>query len=116
MNLSALTLKAILEHSQGIYHTMTTHSRSDNLVRHGSSNRSLPAAAHNPMHRSLLVQLCCHWCQKHITRRLHQLQVDLTCLQPALGADAVRIVVIGRQQISPLMSALVKMPISEVDV
>ncbi|WIA09492.1 hypothetical protein OEZ85_008892 [Tetradesmus obliquus] len=42
-------------------------------------------------------------------------KVDATCLQPALGAGAVRVIVVGRAQQSPLMTALVKMPVSELD-
>lgn len=49
-----------------------------------------------------------------ICRRV-MLQIDATCLQPALGAGAVRVIVVGRAQQSPLMTALVKMPVSELD-
>ncbi|KAF8073129.1 Bbs1 [Scenedesmus sp. PABB004] len=43
----------------------------------------------------------------------YDLKVDATCLQPAAGAGALRVVVLGRGGAAPLMSALVRMPLSE---
>eukprot|EP00878_Enallax_costatus_P019435 GHUV01020506.1.p1 GENE.GHUV01020506.1~~GHUV01020506.1.p1 ORF type:complete len:152 (+),score=21.97 GHUV01020506.1:111-566(+) len=42
-------------------------------------------------------------------------KVDATCLQPTLGSDAVRIVVVSPKHTSPLMTAVVKMPLGETD-
>jgi hypothetical protein len=41
--------------------------------------------------------------------------VDIRCLQPAGGAGEVRLVMVPAKGGAPLMSALVRMPLSEPD-
>jgi hypothetical protein len=67
------------------------------------------------------VKLCLHaWCTLYrcggLTHPHCDLQADVTCTQPELGAGAVKVIVVGSgQRESPLMTANVKMPLSEPD-